>query len=135
MICWSHRSDERRGQDRHAAVKDGKEARGFAGLVSLVSDHEEKGSNPAHEEVAAGEHRAVAESDHVEATTGTSSGSPVSDEGQEEKGFSGLPALASEARRARPATKRTTQHAGSPQSVVWFNIAPSHAESMAMAPW
>ena len=78
-------------------MNDGKETRGFAGLVSLVSDHEEKGSNPAHEEVAAGEHRAVAESDHVEATTGTSSGSPVSDEGQEEKGFSGLPALASEA--------------------------------------
>ena len=71
-------------------MNNGKEARGFAGLASLVSDLDEKGSSPAQEAVAAGEHRRVADSGHVEATAGTSSVSVVSDEGDEEKGFSGV---------------------------------------------
>ena len=92
-------------------MKDGKEARGFAGLASLVSDLEEKSSSPAQEAVASAERQPVAESGHVEATTGTSSGSAVSDEGEEEKGFSGLSGLTSEAQ-----AEHSTATQGSPDS-------------------
>ena len=120
-------------------MSNGKEPKGFAGLASLVSDLEEKGSSPAQEAVAAGEHRPVADSDHVEATAGTSSVSAVSDEGDEEKSFSGVASDAqaehSTGRQGGPDPDRGESERDKPEAEATSSASPAaHPEPTRAAP-
>ena len=86
-------------------MSDGKERRGFAGLVSLVSDLEEEAARPQAEEIEADEGPPARATETAQAETDdATAGEGAHDEG-DSTGFSALSALASEG----PAEERPTQ--------------------------